>query len=291
MINLEWFRTFRAIYECENVTEASKRLNMTQPGVSKHLSALEQHMDKKLFVRTTRKVIPTEYAKFLYTQIIDSISTLEKVEYYSGNRTQKERLAINIGCTSDFFRQTLRHRIYNLDMYIVTRFGVQEDLIEAVENESIHILVGTRKYNIYNHQFTFLKEQEFVLIASKNIIIPLDIANNFSKIQSWLQKQTWITYDNHLHELKEFWELNFNTSPRIIPRYVLPSFIDILEVLKEHQGFCLMPKVYCEQALKDDLIQLAFPSLKSLHQKLYYSNKLKNGNLKEINEFKTKMEY
>ncbi len=46
MINLEWLRTFSAIYECKNITEASKKLNMTQPGVSKHLAALENHIGK-----------------------------------------------------------------------------------------------------------------------------------------------------------------------------------------------------------------------------------------------------
>ena len=47
MINLEWLRTFSAIYECKNITEASKKLNMTQPGVSKHLSALGKPYWKK----------------------------------------------------------------------------------------------------------------------------------------------------------------------------------------------------------------------------------------------------
>ena len=69
MINLEWLRTFISIYECNNLTEASKKLNMTQPGVSKHLAALESHIGKKLFDRTTRKLVPTEYGDFLYSQI------------------------------------------------------------------------------------------------------------------------------------------------------------------------------------------------------------------------------
>ena len=107
MINLEWLRTFSAIYECKNITEASNKLNMTQPGVSKHLSALESHIGKKLFERTTRKLAPTEYGKFLYSQINNPLSELEKVEYYSGQRAKKQRSAITIGCTTDFFRKEL----------------------------------------------------------------------------------------------------------------------------------------------------------------------------------------
>jgi len=69
MINFEWYRTFKTIYECDSISEASKKLFMTQPGVSKQLSALEGRIRKKLFVRTARKTIPTEYGKFLYTQM------------------------------------------------------------------------------------------------------------------------------------------------------------------------------------------------------------------------------
>ena len=127
MINLEWLRTFSSIYECKNITEASKKLNMTQPGVSKHLSALENHVGKKLFERTTRKLAPTEYGKFLYSQINNPLQELEKVEYYSSQRAKKQRSAITIGCTTDFFKKELIHQIYSFDMYIVTHFGNEKD--------------------------------------------------------------------------------------------------------------------------------------------------------------------
>ena len=128
MINLEWLRTFNAIYECNNITAASKKLYMTQPGVSKHLSALENHIGKKLFHRTTRKMEPTEYGKFLYAQTLNPLQQLEKVEYYSSQRTSKTRAAINIGCTSDVFETYLSNDIYAFDMYITTQFGKENEM-------------------------------------------------------------------------------------------------------------------------------------------------------------------
>ena len=110
MINLEWFRTFSTIYECKNITEASKKLNMTQPGVSKHLASLEHHIGKKLFDRTTRKLTPTEYGTFLYSQVANPLKELEKVEYYSNQRAKKIRSSITIGCTSDFYKKELAHK-------------------------------------------------------------------------------------------------------------------------------------------------------------------------------------
>src|SRR5690606_32348576 len=172
MINLEWLRTFSSIYECNNITEASKKLNMTQPGVSKHLSALEGHVGKKLFVRTTRTLAPTEYGKFLYSQISNPLQQLEKVEFYSGQRTKKVRSAITIGCTTDFFKKELIHKIYSFDMYIVTHFGTEKELTEALETDKIQLLTGIKKYSTYDHQFTYLKSEELELICSDSIDIP-----------------------------------------------------------------------------------------------------------------------
>lgn len=289
MINLEWLRTFNAIYECNSITEASKKLNMTQPGVSKHLSALESHIGKKLFERTTRKLAPTEYGKFLYTQINNPLQELEKVEYYSGQRAKKERYAITIGCTTDFFKKELINKIYSFDMYIVTHFGTEKDLIEALEMDKIQLLVGIKKHDVYDHQFTYIKNEALELICSEDIEIPKNTERSEEEFIKWIQKQTWFTYDNNQNDIKKFWDTRFNTNPRIIPRYILPSYFDIIETLKNNNGFSIVPKHLCEEALNKNLIKTPIKSSKKIEQKLFYSFKLKNTNLKGIKLFIEKM--
>ncbi|WP_075341909.1 LysR family transcriptional regulator [Tenacibaculum agarivorans] len=290
MINLEWLRTFSAIYECKNITEASKKLNMTQPGVSKHLAALEHHIGKKLFERTTRKLTTTEYGKFFYSQITAPLQELEKVEHYSSQRVKKQRYAITIGCTTDFFKKELMPFIYSFDMYIVTRFGNEKELIEALEMDTIQLLVGIKKHFTYNHEFDFLKNEELVLICSNTIEIPKDVNQNEKQLIKWLQKQTWFTFNNEQDDIKKFWEARFNTSPQIIPRYILPSYIDIIESIKHSQGFSIVPKHLCEKELEYKTIKIPFKTLVPINQKLFYSYKLKNRRSKEINAFKEQLE-
>lgn len=290
MINLEWLRTFSTIYECNNITEASKKLNMTQPGVSKHLSALESHIGKKLFERTTRKLAPTEYGKFLYSQINTPLQQLDKVAYYSSQRTKKVRPAITIGCTSDFFKKKLIHKIYSFDMYIVTHFGNEKELIEALEMDKIQLLIGIKKHNTYNHQFTYIKNEELELISSNSIDIPGDLEKNELQLTKWLQKQIWFSYDNDQGDIKKFWEANFNMNPKIVPRYILPSYIDIIEVLKNNCGLSIVPKHMCEEEIKNNLIKTPMKFSKTTEQKLFYSYKLKNSHLKVVNQFMEAME-
>ncbi len=290
MINLEWLRTFSAIYECNNITEASRKLNMTQPGVSKHLSALESHIGKKLFERTTRKLSPTEYGKFLYAQISSPLQELEKVEYYSGKRAKKERYAITIGCTTDFFKKELVHKIYSFDMYVVTHFGTEKELIEALETDKVQLLVGIKKHNFYDHQFTYIKSRELTLVCSSQIEIPRDIEKDERQLMKWMEKQTWFCYDNDQEDVKKIWKAKFDTTPNIVPRYILPSYIDSIETLKNVHGFSVVPKNLCEEALKKKNIKIPIDTTNRVEEELFYSFKLKNKKMKEIISFKEKLQ-
>ena len=63
--DLEWFRTFKAIFETGTMSEAAKELHISQPGVSLHLNSLESYIGYHLFERSKRKMIPNERAKHL----------------------------------------------------------------------------------------------------------------------------------------------------------------------------------------------------------------------------------
>lgn len=290
MINLEWLRTFQAIFECNKITEASERLHMTQPGVSKHLSALEGHIGKKLFERTTRRLTPTEYGRFLYAQIKNPLEELQKIEYYSGQRAKKKREAISIGCTHDFYQKELRQKIFGFDMYIVTVFGNEKELIGALESDQVQLLVGIKKHSIHNHVFTPFKKQELQLACSKKITIPNINQTDDDQFIQWLQKQTWFTFDNDQGDLKAFWKKNFTATPKIVPRYILPSYRAILEALKISPGFSVLPSDILHEALTNDNIQLPLKPSSKTEQQLYFSYKPKNSHLNNIVSFIKKLE-
>lgn len=286
MINLEWFRTFSAIFECGNITEASRVLNMTQPGVSKHLAALEHHIGKKLFDRTTRKIMPTEYGKFLYAQVTNPIKALEKVERYSNKNLKKQRAAIVIGTNNDFFKKILSDKIYQLDMYITLCFGTQQELAEALENNKIQLLAGVHKYDTFPHSFTPLGKENLVLVASNKVAIPESSSTDNTQIVKWLNKQTWFSYDNDMAYINKFWQANFHTKPPIVVRYVLPSLTDIVEGLQHTEGVCVLPSYVCQQAINTGRLQSPFAHLKPVTQGLFYSCKKPHENLSEIKLFK-----
>ncbi len=88
MINETNVKCFLSLAETLNFTETAKRLFMTQQGVSKHISQLEDDLGVPLFRRTHHFVLLTKAGRDCYEMFSDFIrvfnDTIEKTkEYYS----------------------------------------------------------------------------------------------------------------------------------------------------------------------------------------------------------------
>ena len=129
--NLEWLRTFKAIYETGTLSAAAQELFISQPGVSLHLNSLEAFTGNKLFDRLARKMVP-EKGKILYNYILDSMKKLEEGEQHFHKRTQSERVTISVGMCFETFQYTLEEHISELPFNLIIKFGeypqMQHDL-------------------------------------------------------------------------------------------------------------------------------------------------------------------
>lgn len=67
-MTLEQLRIFVAVAELEHVTEASKRLNLTQSATSSAVAALEERHDVKLFDRIGRRIALTEAGRLFLAE-------------------------------------------------------------------------------------------------------------------------------------------------------------------------------------------------------------------------------
>ena len=103
MVNLEWYRTFKAVYKNGNFSIAAKELFMSQPAVSQQISMLEAHVGNKLFNRKSKGVEPTEYAKLLNNLIIDALDRLENVENTFRAKAEDANRLISVGISKDLF--------------------------------------------------------------------------------------------------------------------------------------------------------------------------------------------
>lgn len=84
--NLEYYRVFYYVAECKSLTKAAQALSISQPAVSQSMKMLEEALNVKLFVRTSRGIRLTpegeilyEYVKSGYEQISSGEQVLKKL--------------------------------------------------------------------------------------------------------------------------------------------------------------------------------------------------------------------
>ena len=76
-MNIRQLVYFSKIYELRNMTRAAEALHIAQPALSQQLSALEEELKSKLFIRENKGVSPTRPADFLYRQAQTILRQLE----------------------------------------------------------------------------------------------------------------------------------------------------------------------------------------------------------------------
>lgn len=64
-MNLQRLRVFDMVVRTGSVTRAAERLHVTQPAITAHLKALEEHYEVSLFTRTSRRLVPTALGEHL----------------------------------------------------------------------------------------------------------------------------------------------------------------------------------------------------------------------------------
>jgi len=77
MDELSAIRIFMTVAEVGSLSEASRRLGMSTSSVSRHISALEEYIDVRLFKRTTRNLVLTEAGEMYLQSVSPVIRELE----------------------------------------------------------------------------------------------------------------------------------------------------------------------------------------------------------------------
>ena len=78
--HLAQYRIFYEVARCGNISRAAKELYISQPAISKAISKLEENLNTKLFVRTSRGVQITKEGSVLYQHISSAFESITRGE-------------------------------------------------------------------------------------------------------------------------------------------------------------------------------------------------------------------
>ena len=273
-INLEWFRTFKAIYETGTLSAAAKELYVSQPGVSLHLNSLEAFTGYKLFDRSARRMVPTEKGKILYNFILDPIRKLETAEQHFHKRSQSERVTISVGMCFETFQYTLEEHIPSLPFNLIISFGEYREMLDQLDKGILDLIITPKKGISPNIEHEAFSSEQIILVGGKDVDKEQfeNILNDkgIEHAEEWLKNEKWYGTAGDMEHLFQFWILNFGHKPNFRPNYIVPNLNSIVRCLKGGSGLAVVPDFLCKKEIENGEIQLIWEGKKQL--KNTYSN-------------------
>lgn len=276
MVNLEWYRTFKAIYQYGTLTRASQELMVSQPNMSIQLASLESYIGKPLFVRMPRKMMPTEYGKQLYTQIVESIDNLERVESEFKRTVISKVPNIRFGTPAELFRNFLANHIADQkDLHLTVEYGLAEGLINRLLDNNLDIAIITKPSRKSEDNLTYepLFSESFFIVCN----IQMDTSKfdeyiasgNISDVEKWLKSKKWYAYEGNLPLIRRFWKENFKKRPLVSLKGIIPDQDAILRAVANSDCLAASSNLIANTALKDGDVKILWKGEVEAQNTLY----------------------
>ena len=275
MVDFEWYRSFVHIYKYNSLSEAAKSRFMTQPAMSQHLSYLEAEVGESLFIRSSRKMKPTERGKELYTQVAPLVESLEKTSINFKTLSSSTVPTLKVGSAQEFFKERILPHLDELNMRVIAQYGIASDIINLLKEDKLDVVISSKKYHIPGIDYNKLWKEKFVLVTHPELEVPE--VTNLNNLEVWLLSQNWISYGLELPIIRRFWREHFKKRPQISPTYVLPDLHMILKAIEKGEGISLLPTYMLKESLDSKKVKLVLDEYFVTNQ-LYVAYQLKDKN-------------
>lgn len=290
MVNLEWYRTFKAIYKTGTLTGAADSLFISQPGVSLHLSSLEAYVGYKLFDRTGRKMIPTERGKVLFNAVSEPLTKLEEVEKNFQKSTEKHTPTISVGMCFETFQTTLEQYVSTLPFNLIICFGEYPEMLDQLDKGILDLIITPKKGISPNINHEAFSSEQIILVGGKDVDV--DSFNETLKnkgiehAEEWLKQEKWYGTTGDMEHLFQFWIMNFGHKPNFRPNYIVPNLNSIIRCLKGGTGLAVVPDFLCRNEIESGEIKLIWEGERKLENTLYFGCRKNTNYPSEIDHIK-----
>lgn len=179
-LKLDYLQSFIIVIECGSFSAAAERLQLSQPAVSLQVRQLERTLNATLIERVGRKARPTAAGAALLahaSQInIAVASAIDAVAQQTSGTAGRVRLGT--GATACIFLlppilRELRRALPALEITVTT--GNTAEIAKAIEDNTVDIGLLTMPVSGRNFDISPVLNDEFVLIAPRDMPLPARI--------------------------------------------------------------------------------------------------------------------
>ena len=253
-IDYELYRVFYYVANLGNITLASKKLNISQPAVSKSIKNLEEQLGGQLFIRTRRGVKLTNEGEEFYYYMSQAMEFIKSAENKFNELTNLETGIIKIGISTTLTKKFLSpyleifHNKYpKIEIKIIT--SVTNELISQLRNGLIDILIlnVTDKKYFNDIEIKKVKKIQDCFVVGKKYFNLLNKKLSLKKLNNYpliLQNNETNTRD-FLNEVTKKYDII------LTPTMELASFSLVVEFTKIGYGIGYVTKEFVKKDLKN----------------------------------------
>ena len=152
MVDLELYRIFTIV-----ANEASEKLNISQPAVTKHIKNLENALELRLFNRTNHGIELTSDGQKIYEEAKEAVETLNSI-FVKHGKNRNINLGVHVSMYKMFSK--ILTKFSNINENITINISDTDlinmlapdlsDMISKLENEKLDNIISKKTDN-YNH--------------------------------------------------------------------------------------------------------------------------------------------
>lgn len=197
IIDLNLYKVFYTVARYKNISHAADVLFVSQPAVSKSIKILENHLNLKLFSRSSKGVTLTPEGEILFNHINNAFGEINSGEYILEKLKNKEIGNINLGVSTtigkSYFLPEFQQFIEEYSEFkikIINRPTL--DTIKLIQEGKLDLgIIGTTS-NEGDLEFIRLKEIHDILVASNAYIEK----SNFKTAKDIFNKGSFMLLEN-----------------------------------------------------------------------------------------------
>ena len=260
-VSYELYKTFDVVANCSTITEASKKLNISQPAVTKAIKNLESQLNGSLFIRSKNGIKLTEKGKKFYNYIKPALIQMAEAEKLFNNISKIDTGEIRIGTSNTILKYYLMKylKTYSVNFPKIN-ISIEEsytpNLINMVKNGNIDIAIiyanendskldGLKICNLKKLHYCLIGNEKYKKYYNKNISFS-DIKNESLILNSINPIQTSLLDSS---DDTEFLKYNAHIN--------LASHSLVYEFVKEGFGLGIVIKEFIEEKLNSkDLYEI-----------------------------------
>lgn len=163
-ISYEYYKTFCIVAESKSITEAAKRLNISQPAITKTIKLLESELNSVLFYRRHSGMSLTLEGERLYSYIKPIILQLDDTKNIMNEIVNKGKTNIRIGTSITVLRSFLikyikKYMLEHPNVHIYVEDNTNNNLITKIKEGAIDLAVIISNTN-YSKKYVDIKRRK-----------------------------------------------------------------------------------------------------------------------------------